>query len=67
MTMKTIFVKVKYMIELACSSKGKVVVHEGVISLPPQPYFGGLQKGNDEKSLKTQPAPSLRRSSEPIN
>jgi hypothetical protein len=68
MTMKTIFVKDKDMSELAFSSReGETTISEGGIPLPPQPSCGRLKKGSDEKSLKTHPTPSLRRSNKPIS
>jgi hypothetical protein len=59
MTMKTAFVKAKDMTELVYSLEGIVVVNEGGNPIPPQPSYGGLKKGSDEKSSKTRPTPSL--------
>lgn len=44
-TVKTIFVKTKDMLELACSlGEGAAMVNEGGNPLPPQPSFGRLKK-----------------------
>jgi hypothetical protein len=49
-TMKTIFAKGKYMLELACSSReGAIIVNEGGIPLPPQPC-GRLKKSINVES-----------------
>jgi len=61
-TMKTIFVRVKDMTELAYSLEETITVHEDGNQLPPHPTCGKLKKESDEKILKNQHAPSLRRS-----
>jgi hypothetical protein len=50
MTMNTIFVKAKDMLELACSlGEGVATVSKGCIPLQPQPSCGILKEGNNEK------------------
>jgi hypothetical protein len=52
----------------AYSSREGEKVSEGGSPIPPQISYYRLQKGNNEKSLKTRPAPSLRRRrNKPIN
>jgi len=43
------FVKVKGITELACSSKRREIVDEGGNPLPASPSCGELPKGNDDK------------------
>jgi hypothetical protein len=50
MSMNTIFIESKDMLELAWSSRGKKTVSEGGIPLPPQPSYGILKEGSNEKS-----------------
>jgi hypothetical protein len=52
MTMKTTFVKVKDMAELAYSFEESEIVKEEGSTLPLHPSYGKLKKGNDEESVK---------------
>jgi len=61
------FVKAKYMTHLSFSLDEREAISEGGILLPPYPSCGGLKKESDEKSFKTQPAPSLKRSNNSTN
>jgi hypothetical protein len=54
------------MIELAYSSKERVTIMKVVSHYHLNLLVVLLKKGSDEKSEKTQPAPSLRRSGKPI-
>jgi hypothetical protein len=64
--MKTIVLKDKDISDWAYSSGEIQTICEGGIPLPPHTSCGRLKKGSNEKSLKTQPVPSLRRSSKSI-
>jgi hypothetical protein len=49
MTMKTIFLKVKYMLEFLCMSReGEAMVSEGRIPLPLHTYCGRYKEGRNE-------------------
>lgn len=67
MSTNVTFVKEKYMADLASSSKEGKTTNGDENTLPLHPSCGGLRKGNYEESLETQSAPTLRRSSKPIN
>jgi hypothetical protein len=67
MDMKITFVKEKVMVELACSSKERESTNEGGNTLTLHPSYDKLQKGNKEKSTKTQLALALGQSGKQIN
>jgi hypothetical protein len=66
--MRNIFMKVKDMLEFACSTReGAIVINEGDIPLPPHLSCDGLKESNNEESSQTHPTPALKDNNKPIS